>query len=129
MPCTDTVAFPADPDPGTGMYGTGIPPIAYGLYPQYLRRFVKDEGVLSLEEAVKKATFVPAKEVLGLTDRGVVQEGAYADLVLLDFERTREEADFLEPTRPPSGLVFFTVPRQNDRHLGEYIERISIYYR
>jgi N-acyl-D-aspartate/D-glutamate deacylase len=109
MPCTDTTAFPADPDPGTGMYGTGIPPIAYGLYPQYIRRFVKEEGVLSLEEAIHKATAKPAQEMLGLTGRGILREGAYADVVVMNLERMREKADLRAPTRAPEGIEYVMV--------------------
>ena len=105
------------------MYGSGVPPIAYGLYPHYIRQFVKEKGVLSLEEAIRKATSVPAQEVLGLEDRGVIREGAYADVVLFDLERIREGGDFLEPARPPEGiehvLVNGTVIYERMAHTGE----------
>jgi len=123
MPCTDVQALPAAPKRTTTTYGRGIPPIAYGLFPHYLRTFVKEKGVLSLEEAIKKATSVPAQEVLGLKDRGVLKEGAYADIVVLDFERLREGEDFMAPARPPEGiehvLVNGTMAYENKAHTGK----------
>ena len=128
MPCTDVAAFTARPSPKQGMYGTGVPPIAYGLYPHYIGTFVKEKGVLSLEEAIRKATFVPAQEVLGLEDRGVIMEGAYADILLFDFERIKEGGDFLEPSRPPEGiehvLVNGTVVYEKMVHTGERPGRV-----
>ena len=47
--------------------------------------------------------------MLGLKDRGVIEEGAYADIVVFDFDRIREGADFLEPTRPPEGIEYVMV--------------------
>jgi N-acyl-D-aspartate/D-glutamate deacylase len=123
MPCTDVVALPAKPSPEDGMGIHGTSPTAYGLYTHYIRLFVKERGVLSLEEAIKKATSVPAQEVLGLEGRGILKEGAYADVVLFDLEKIREEEDFLEPSRPPEGiehvLVNGTLVYQGLRHTGK----------
>jgi N-acyl-D-amino-acid deacylase len=112
MPCTDVSAFPAKPSPQDGMTIYGVSPTAYGLYPHYLRLFVKEKRALSLEEAIRKATYVPAQAVLGLKDRGVIRDGAHADIVLFDFERIRERDDFLEPARPPEGIEHVLVNGQ-----------------
>ena len=109
MPCTDSGFFTSASSEGDRRLSWGIPPIAHGLYPYYINRFVKETGVLSLEEAIRKATSMPAQDVLGLKDRGVIEEGAYADIVVFDFERIREGADFLEPTRPPEGIEYVVV--------------------
>ena len=109
MPCTDVMAFTATPSSDMSMYFGGVPPIAYGLYPHYIRRFVREKRVLSLEEAIRKATSVPAQQLLGLEDRGVIRPGAHADIVLFDFERIREGDDFLEPARPPEGIEYVLV--------------------
>jgi N-acyl-D-amino-acid deacylase len=123
MPCTDTSALPAEPLQRPGLYQRGTSPTAFGLYPHYLRTFVKEQGVLSLEEAIKKATSVPAQEVLKMMDRGVIKEGAYADLVLFDFDRLREGTDFREPERRPQGieqvLVNGTVVYEKMAHTGK----------
>jgi N-acyl-D-amino-acid deacylase len=109
MPCTDTIYFPFFPDESEGTMNWGIPPIAYGMYPYYINQFVKETGVLSLEEAIMKATFMPAQEVLGLKDRGVIEQGAYADIVVFDLARIKEGGDFWEPTRPPEGIEYVLV--------------------
>jgi N-acyl-D-aspartate/D-glutamate deacylase len=104
MPCTDVEAFSAAPPEQSDLYQRGVSPTAFGLFPHYLRLFVQEKGVLSLEEAIRKATSVPAQDVLSLTDRGVLREGAYADIVVLDLENLQEGQDFLNPTQPPSGI-------------------------
>ena len=79
--------------------------------------------MLSLEEAIRKATSLPAREVLGLTDRGVLAEGAYADLVVFDLGTLREGEDFRNPVQPPEGiehvLVNGTVVWEGGAHTGE----------
>jgi N-acyl-D-amino-acid deacylase len=118
MPCTDIRALPA-----ASPREYGVPPIAYGLYPHYFRKFVKDSRALNLEEAVQKATSIPAQQVLRLEDRGVVKEGAYADLVVLDVEALRETGDFLHPARSPEGVEFVFVNGaavvDNGEHTGQ----------
>jgi N-acyl-D-aspartate/D-glutamate deacylase len=109
VPCTDVGALPAQPPPKTGLYPRGVSPTAYGLYPHYIRIFVKEKGVLSLEEAIKKATSVPAQEILGLENRGVITEGAYGDILVFDLERLREGEDYLQPAQPPEGIEYVLV--------------------
>jgi len=134
MPCTDTSALPmtreilqqrAKESGNVNMdaYAYGIAPIAYGLFPHYLRTFVKEKKILSLEKAIKKATYLPAQEVLGLKDRGVLREGAYADVVILDPDEIAEKGDFLEPAQPPEGIKYVlvngTIVREKGRHTGQ----------
>ncbi|MQY05662.1 N-acyl-D-amino-acid deacylase family protein [Actinomadura macrotermitis] len=78
-------------------------PRAWGTFPRYLGHYVRDLGVLSLEECVAHLTGRPARR-LGLTDRGVVRPGARADLVLFDPARVRDTATFAEPRRRPEGI-------------------------
>ena len=104
MPCSDVQAYPAEGDTAQTLYGYGEAPIAYGLFPHYLKRFVRETGALSLEEAIMKATSVPARRLLGLTDRGTIREGAYADLVVLDPDSVSEMGDFMSPKLPPTGI-------------------------
>jgi N-acyl-D-aspartate/D-glutamate deacylase len=85
-------------------YGRGKPhPAAYGAFPRVLGRYVRERRCLRLEEAVRKMTSCPAA-LLGLRDRGVVREGACADLVLFDAERVADRATFEEPRRAPEGI-------------------------
>ena len=128
MPCTDVEAYPAAPPPMRGLYSRGISPTAYGLYPHYIRTFVKEQGILSLEGAIQKATSLPAQEVLGLADRGVLRQGAYADIVVFDLRAIREGEDFLEPAQPPEGiehvLVNGTVVYEDRAHTGRRPGRV-----
>ena len=83
---------------------TGQPhPRAYGTYPRILGRYVRDEGVLGLEEAIMKSTWAVARRI-GLRDRGLVAEGFHADLVVLDLEALEERATFDEPHQLAVGV-------------------------
>jgi N-acyl-D-amino-acid deacylase len=104
MPCSDVQAFAGTGEPSEALFGYGGAPIAYGLFPHYVKHFVRETGVLSLEEAIMKATSVPARRLLGLNDRGIIREGAYADLVVIDPETIGERGDFLNPALPPAGI-------------------------
>jgi N-acyl-D-amino-acid deacylase len=97
MPSTDTSIYPAQPGPNAG------PTLAYGLYPNYIRTNVNRKRLLTLEEAVRKATSYPAGR-FGLKDRGVIRQGAYADLVLFDLQTIGYSGDFLNPAVRPSGI-------------------------
>lgn len=86
--------------PGLG----GLPhPRLYGTFPRVIARYVRDLGLLSLEQAVHKMTGLAA-DTFGLKDRGVVREGAIADLVSFDAETIRDVATFDDPIRTPSGI-------------------------
>jgi N-acyl-D-amino-acid deacylase len=83
-------------------------PRSYGTFPRVLGRYVREEKVLSLEEAVKKMTSVTA-ERFGLTDRGVIREGAWADLVLFDPQTVADRATFIDPHQYPVGIPWVIV--------------------
>ncbi len=96
---TDAEALAAD-----GPLAEGVPhPRAYGTYPRVLARYVRQEGLLSWEEAVRRMTGLPA-ERLGLCDRGSVREGTFADLVIFDPEAAADTATFLAPHSYPEGV-------------------------
>jgi N-acyl-D-amino-acid deacylase len=78
-------------------------PRAYGSYPRVLGRYVRDERLLTLEEAIRKMTSLPANR-LGLHERGRIAPGAYADLVLLDPAQVRDRATFSEPHQLAEGV-------------------------
>ena len=84
--------------------GKGSPhPGAYGAYPRVLGKYVMERGILTLEEAIRKMTSLPASR-MGLTRRGTLREGAYADLVVLDPVRVRERATCEDPRVYPDGI-------------------------
>lgn len=78
-------------------------PRAYGTFPHYLGRYVRELGVLSLEEAVAHLTSRPAAR-LRLTDRGLVREGYRADLVLFDPATVAAGSTFDAPRTLPAGI-------------------------
>ena len=80
----------------------------YGSYPRKLKRYAIDDGVLSLEDAVRSATSLPA-QILGLRDRGLVREGFYADLVVLDLANLADKATFFEPHQYSEGVDYVFV--------------------
>ncbi|MEC4017149.1 N-acyl-D-amino-acid deacylase family protein [Streptomyces sp. H27-D2] len=78
-------------------------PRAYGTFPQYLGRYVRELGILSLEECVAHLTSRPAAR-LRLPDRGLVREGYRADLVLFDPESVAAGSSFEAPRTLPTGI-------------------------
>ena len=113
MPSSDMTAFPVGdgPVPMAAAYGDKPPAIAFGLYADYIGTYVRDEAILSLEEAVRKATSAPAQR-FGLADRGVLRERAYADVVVFDLARIRGKGDFSEPAQRPEGIACVLVNGQ-----------------
>ena len=87
-----------------GSLGAGKPhPRSYGTFPRVLGEYAREQRVVSLPEAVHKMTGLPARR-LGLRDRGVVREGARADLVVFDARRVADQATYEDPHRYPSGI-------------------------
>ncbi|WP_261719313.1 D-aminoacylase [Streptomyces sp. FZ201] len=83
-------------------------PRAYGTFPQYLGTYVRELGVLSLEECVAHLTSRPARR-LRLPDRGLVREGYRADLVLFDPRTVAPGSTYEEPRRLPTGIPYVLV--------------------
>ena len=86
-----------------GSDSPGGHPRSAGTFPRLLGHYVRDEGVLSLEEAVRKITSLPAESV-GLEGRGVLSAGAAADLVAFDAERIIDRSDWDHPNRFAEGV-------------------------
>jgi N-acyl-D-aspartate/D-glutamate deacylase len=85
-------------------FGSGVPhPRSYGTFPRVLGRYVRDRGVLSLEDAVRKMTSLPAQRA-GLADRGVVRPGMVADLVIFDPATVIDKGTFRDPHQYPEGI-------------------------
>jgi len=88
-----------DPDSATGL----VHPRSYGTFPRILGRFAREDGVVSLEDAVRKMTWSTA-QILGLRDRGMVKEGMYADLVIFDPATIIDKATFEAPHQLSVGV-------------------------
>ncbi len=96
-------------------------PRLYGSFARVLGHYSRDLGLLSLETAVHKMTGLPAAR-FGLTDRGVIRPGAFADLVLFDPDSILDQGTFTDPKRYPVGisrvLVNGRVVVDEGRHTG-----------
>ena len=91
------VAIASDGSPG------GSHPRGAGTFAKWIQDFAVRDGLVPLEEAVRKATGLPAS-ILRLPDRGVLREGAVADAVLFDPSRIRAHADYVDPTAQAEGF-------------------------
>jgi N-acyl-D-aspartate/D-glutamate deacylase len=94
-------------------------PRSYGSYPRILGQFVRDEALLSVEEAIWKMTGGPAAR-LGITDRGVIAEGAWADLVVFDPQTVRSNATYDQPRQYPDGIDYVIVNGELVVDAGEH---------
>ncbi|MGD2067743.1 MAG: amidohydrolase family protein [Gemmatimonadota bacterium] len=83
--------------------GRSVHPRYYGTFPRKIAHYARDEEVLSVANAVRSATSLPA-HLMGLRDRGMVREGFVADLVVLDLERLDPKATFFDPHQYPEGI-------------------------
>jgi N-acyl-D-amino-acid deacylase len=90
-------------------FGQAAPhPRAYGTFPRVLGQYVRDQGVISLEQAVMKMTGQPAARA-GLTDRGVIRPGMKADLAIFDPAAVTDHATFEQPHQYASGVSLVVV--------------------
>ena len=87
-----------------GPLRAGVPhPRNFGTFPRVLGRYVRELKVISLAEAIRKMTTLPAS-ILGLSDRGAIKEGYWADLVLFDPATVADQATFEDPFQYPVGI-------------------------
>jgi N-acyl-D-aspartate/D-glutamate deacylase len=92
-----------------GLLGGEHPhPRAYGTFPQILRKYVREEHVLTLEDAIRKFSALPAAH-MRLTDRGVIKQGLWADIVVFDPDQVRDLATFAEPNQLSVGMEYVLV--------------------
>jgi N-acyl-D-amino-acid deacylase len=92
-----------------GPYAAGKPhPRNYGTCPRLLGHYVRERGIVPLEEAVRKMTSLPATK-LRLRDRGVLRAGAFADVVAFDPATVSDTATFTDPHRYPEGIPWVLV--------------------
>lgn len=86
-------------------------PRAFGSFPRVLSKYVREEGVLRLEDAVRRMTSMPANR-LGLGDRGRIAPGMAADLVIFDPRRIRDRATFEQPLQYAEGVDYLIINGQ-----------------
>jgi N-acyl-D-aspartate/D-glutamate deacylase len=91
---------------------TGLPhPRSYGTHPRIIAKYVRDEGVLTLPEAIRKMTSWPATR-MKLAGRGSLKEGNWADVVVFDYEKIQDQATWAEPVKYPTGIDYVLVNGQ-----------------
>jgi N-acyl-D-aspartate/D-glutamate deacylase len=105
-----------------GPRGKTMPhPRSYGTFPRLLGRYVREQHVISLEEAVHKMTSMNA-EKLSITDRGRIQVGLAADITLFNPDTVADKATFVQPHQYPVGIPYVIVNGQvvldNGVHTG-----------
>lgn len=89
--------------------GVGKPhPRAYGTFPRLLGRYVREEQVLRLEEAIRKVTSTAAQRA-GLRDRGILREGAHADIVVFNDRSITDRATYDKPREDNEGIEYVLV--------------------
>jgi N-acyl-D-aspartate/D-glutamate deacylase len=89
--------------------GEGMPhPRNFGAFTRKIRKYVLEDQVITMEHAIRAATSQPAK-MLGLADRGMIEKGFVADLVVFDPQNIRDQATFTDPNHYSEGIVFLLV--------------------
>jgi dihydroorotase/N-acyl-D-amino-acid deacylase len=92
-----------------GILGQAHPhPRAYGTFPRILAKYVREEKVLTLEDAIRKFSALPAQR-MRLTDRGVLKTGMWADVVIFDFATVHDRATFDNPNQLSEGMDYVLV--------------------
>lgn len=109
-------------DASIRIYNQGAPhPRGYGTNARVLGKYVRDENVISLEEAVRRMTSLPAQK-FNLWDRGLLREGFAADIVLFDEKEVQDLSTFEKPHAYSKGFKYVIVNGQlvveDEKHLG-----------
>lgn len=92
--CFDGVTVRGKPHPRT-----------FGTFPRILGKYVREDGILSLSEAIYKMSGLPAKR-FGIKERGIIKEGFFADITIFDPDRIKDTADYEMPFNKPEGIHY-----------------------
>ncbi len=107
-------------DGATQEFGVGVPhPRNYGTFPRVLGRYVREKKVISLENAIRKMTSLPA-QTLRIRNRGLIREGMYADITIFYFDKIIDKATFKKPHQYPKGIVYVLVNGEIVIEKGKY---------
>ncbi|HTZ16851.1 MAG TPA: D-aminoacylase [Dissulfurispiraceae bacterium] len=104
----------------SGTTRSGKPhPRGFGSFPRFIGRYVRDEKLLDLPQAIRRITSMPAG-IFGIERRGFIRKGFYADLVIFDYDAIRDDADFRDPFRISQGIVHVFVNGKISFSGGEF---------
>lgn len=102
--CSDGTAIKPE-----GVLGEGKPhPRYYGTFPRVIGKYVRQENVISLENAISKMTSLSAQR-LGIQNRGLVKEGMFADICIFDYDKITDRATFENPHQYSEGVIYLLV--------------------
>jgi len=114
-------------DPNPTLKRRRLHPRNVGCFPHVLEKIVREEGVLSVEEAVRKMTSFPAQR-FGLKKRGLLKEGMWADITIFDPERIADRGTMTGTLDPPIGIEYVLVNGEvtweKEGHTGAFAGRI-----
>jgi N-acyl-D-amino-acid deacylase len=124
MMCEDDVArimqHPAVMIASDAIPSAGKPhPRYFGTFPRVLAKYVREDKVLSLPEAVRKMTSMPAQR-LGIRDRGLLKEGMWADITIFDPDSVEDKATYMNPQQHAAGIEYVMVNGQIAVEGGKY---------
>jgi N-acyl-D-amino-acid deacylase len=99
-------------------------PRGFGSFPRFIGRYVRDEGLAALPDAVRRVTSLPAA-VFGIRERGLIRKGYFADLVVFDYARMEDRATFREPFQTPAGVRQVFVNGEPAYRDGVFSEKLN----
>ena len=107
-----------------GKLSEGNPhPRSYGTFPRFLGRYVRQNKIVSLPEAIKKITSFPA-DTLGISNRGRIAKGMMADITCFDYENLIDKSDYVNPHQYSQGVQFVIVNGQVVIDKGEHTGKL-----
>ena len=108
-----------------GILGRGKPhPRSYGCFTRFLGRYVIKEGLMSLEDGIRRMTSLPA-QIAGLADRGLIRENMFADLIVLDPKNVLDIATFEEPHQYSKGIEYVFVNGKMAVEKGKFTGQLA----
>ncbi len=106
----------------SGATSNGRPhPRGFGSFPRFISRYVRDEGLMTISDAIRRITHLPSM-TFGLKERGLIKEGFYADIVVFDYDKITDRATFEEPYRKSEGIAYVFVNGRLSVKEGEIID-------
>lgn len=110
-------------DGSVQIFGRGVPhPRNYGTFPRVIAYYVRERGIISLEDAIRKMTSLPA-QTFRTKDRGMIKEGMFADITIFDYDTFEDKATFQEPHQYSQGLSYVIINGEivveNNKHTAK----------